>query len=290
MWILVTILLLLNLFVGSPSPAAAEPPVSPAPPGPPSGIIEHRKTPDGVEYGLWSTKNTPRPAPTLFVLASTIDITLGEPYYRQAGNALAAHGYLSVSIDLPCHGSQRRPDEPEGLAGWSHRAAAGEDFIATNNRRLTSVLDDLLARGDTDPTRIAACGTSRGGFSALHFAAAEPRVKCVAAFCPVADLASLTEFKNREELTIVKQLALVRHAEKLAGRPVWLIIGDRDERVDTDKTVQLARRITAEALRQSLPAKTDLHVVAEPQGHTTPPGAAEQAAQWILRQVDSPPI
>lgn len=277
MGILELVSFVIDLCVGASLLQAAEPPP------PKAGTIEHRTTADGVEYGIWSRGQT-GPAPTLFVLASTIDNTLGEAYYRQAGNGLAEEGFISVSIDLPCHGSQRRPDEPDGLAGWSHRAANGEDFIATNNQRLKSVLDDLIARKVTDPNKIAACGTSRGGFSALHFAAAEPRVKCVAAFCPVADLASLTEFKGREELPVVKQLALAKHADQLAGRPVWLIIGDRDARVDTDKTIELARLITAASLKQNLPAKTDLHVLAEPKGHTTPAGAATEAATWILKQ------
>lgn len=256
--------------------------VDPVPPKAqaPTPVVEHRKTAEGIEYGVWRVKKE-KPAATLFILASTIDVTLGEPYYRQAGNALSEEGVLCVSIDLPCHGAERRGDEPEGIAGWSERAAKGENFMVENNRRLSRVLDDLIARGETDPERVAACGTSRGGFAALHFAAAEPRVKCVAGFCPVADLAALQEFQGREELPLVKELALLRQADALAGRGVWLIIGDRDDRVDTDRTIALARGITAAALRKNLSAKVDLHVVAEPQGHTTPAGSAELGARWI---------
>ena len=68
--------------------------------------VKRSKTPEGVEYGIWGlTEN--RPAPTLFVLATTIDGTLGDKYYRQSGNELAARGYLCVSIDLPCHRRSR---------------------------------------------------------------------------------------------------------------------------------------------------------------------------------------
>ena len=64
--------------------------------------IQRSKTSNGVEYGLWGKAKT-KPAPVLFVLASTIDSTLGDPYYRQCGNELAELGYLCVSIDLPGH-------------------------------------------------------------------------------------------------------------------------------------------------------------------------------------------
>jgi dienelactone hydrolase len=123
------------------------------------------------------------------------------------------------------------------------------------------VLDHLIAAGVADPERVAACGTSRGGFAALHFAAADPRVKCVAAFAPATDLGALSEFRGAGDHPLAARLALQRRDDDLAGRAVWLVIGDRDERVGTD------------------------HVVSEPRGHATPAGAAEQGAKWIEQQV-----
>jgi dienelactone hydrolase len=246
-------------------------------------------TPSGVRYGLWPDRPPgQKPAPTLVVLASTIEETLGHPYYRQAGNDLAARGYLCVSVDLPCHGAEVRPGEPAGLGGWRRRCDGDEDFIAPLVSRLRAVLDHLVAEGVADPARIAACGTSRGGFAALHFAAAEPRVACVAAFAPVVDLAALSEFRGAEEAPAVRRLALEGRLDPLAGRPVWLIIGDRDARVGTDRTISLARRLTARSLEAGKSPRVDLHVVAEPKGHTTPAGAAGQAADWIDRQLRAP--
>jgi dienelactone hydrolase len=157
----------------------------------------------------------------LFILASTIEATLGDPYYRQAGNELASRGYLCVSVDLPCHGQERRPAEPEGLAGWRYRCDHDENVIDDSNQRLRSVLDHLIETGLTDAQRVAACGTSRGGFAALHFAAADPRVKCVAAFAPVTDLSVLHEFRGAEQNPLVARLALVEpvgaHGARLEG-------------------------------------------------------------------------
>ena len=106
-------------------------------------------TPGGVTFGVWGPVDVPSPAATLIVLATDIESTLGSAYYRQCGNILARHGYLCVSIDLPCHGLQRREGEPEGLAGWRVRAERGDDFVAENNQRLADVVG-LPDQGTTD--------------------------------------------------------------------------------------------------------------------------------------------
>ena len=54
----------------------------------------------------------------------------------------------------------------------------------------------VVAKGYTDPRRVAAIGISRGGFLACHLAAAEPRIKVIAAISPLVDLMALREFKG----------------------------------------------------------------------------------------------
>ena len=247
----------------------------------PARQIQVLKTPGGVTYGVWGEKPA-APAPTLIILASTVEGTLGDPYYRRAGNILGEQGYLCVSIDLPCHGTEHRQGEPEQLSGWRYRAEHGEDFVAEFSKRLSSALDDLIAQGYTDPERIAICGTSRGGFMSLQFAAHEPRVRCLAAYAPVTDLAALREFQGAEANAMVQSLDVRKQADKLAGRPVWIIIGDQDARVSTDSAIDLARKITRASLAQKLTSQVDLHVIAEPRGHTTPNGAIESSAAWLL--------
>ena len=246
--------------------------------------VQVLETASGVRFGIWGNRPD-SPAPTLFILANTIEGTLGDAYFRQAGEALAGQGYLCVSIDLPCHGQQQRAGEPPELAGWRYRCEHGEDFVSEADERLRQVLDHLIAAGCTDPARVAACGTSRGGFLALHFAAADARVKCVAAYAPVSDLAALSEFNGTGSNALVSALALSRQADKLAGRAVWIVIGDQDKRVGTDRAISLAHRIEAAALAQGLASRVELHVMPEPRGHTTPAGAREQSAGWIRRQI-----
>jgi len=248
--------------------------------------VVRQKTPEGIEYGTWGNPAL-KPAPTLVMLASTIDGTLGESYFRQCGNKLGELGYLVVSIDLPCHGDQVFAGEPDGLSGWSHRTSKGRDFVAESNARLTKVLDHLITTGLTDPEQIAAGGTSRGGFLAIHFAAHDRRVGCVAGFAPVTELTALQEFRDTSKYPLVGKLSLKHQAKKLAGRPVWIIIGDRDERVGTQHAIELATCLSAVAKEQDIASNVELHVVSEPRGHTTPQGAAQHAANWIHQHLAS---
>lgn len=243
------------------------------------------RTPTGVRYGLWGAA-TGRPAPVVVILAKTIEGTLGDPVYRQAGSmlsdpSLSVEPAVCASVDLPCHGLECRDGEPKELAGWRHRLERGEDPIAANNRRLSELLDHLVGTGLADPRRIAVIGTSRGGFLAAHFLAHDPRVICAAAYCPVTDLAALSEFHGAEAVPSVRVVALHRIADILAGRPLWMTIGGDDKRVGTDRAIALAADITAAAAVKKIPDCVELLVVPESPGHTTPAGAAKRSADWI---------
>ncbi len=248
---------------------------------------EIRTTSSGIRYGLWPARPS-SPAPTLFILASTIEETLHSDYFRQCGNALAAQGWLCVSIDLPSHGQHAAPGQPSGLAGWRALCEKGEDFVDASSRRLSAVLEALIADGLTDAGRVAACGTSRGGFLALHFAAADPRVKAVATFGQLTDMTMLREFQGIPSRDLASKLALQHQTSRLAGRAIWMVIGDRDERVDTDLAIAFARGVTRESLKAGLDARVELHVLPEPRGHAIPAGSADRAAAWILSVIDQP--
>ncbi|MBI5773239.1 MAG: prolyl oligopeptidase family serine peptidase [Verrucomicrobia bacterium] len=245
--------------------------------------IEVLATKSGLRFGIWP-KRPEKPAPTMFVLSGKLEDTLGSTYFRQAGEFLAKDGWLLVSVDLPSHGQEMRPKGDSGLGGWRARINNGEDPVADVTGRLSRVLDHLLTEKLADSERIAALGTSRGGFVAFHFAAADKRVKCAAGFAPVTDLAALSEFRFAETNALVQRLALERHADALAGRALWLVIGDRDARVSTDAAIRFARHVTAVSLEKKLPALVELHVVSEPKGHTVPAGYAEKAAEWFRKQ------
>lgn len=242
-------------------------------------------TKTGVRYGLWPAKPK-SPAPTVFILANSIEGTLNDAYFRQSGNLLAKHGYVCVSLDLPSHGLELREGEKEGMLGWRKRCEQGENFVDEAVKKFSLVLDELIETKVTDPKKVAVCGTSRGGFMALHFAASDPRVACVATFGQLTDMTVLREFQGISPRDLADNLALQRHTARLAGRAIWMVIGDRDERVGTDLVIAFARSVTRESLKAKLPAQVELHVLAEPRGHSVPAGTAEQGGEWILRYME----
>ena len=146
-------------------------------------------------------------------------------------------------------------------------------------------MDHLIEKRLTDPQHVAVCGTSRGGFLALHFAASDKRVQCTAAFAPVTDLHSLREFKELGENQFVSSLAAQLIVERLAGRSIWIVIGDQDEPVGTERAIELARGLTKASLKLNKPTYSELHVLNEPRGHTLPDHVSTDAATWIRNQL-----
>ena len=103
----------------------------------------------------------------------------------------------------------------------------------------------------------------------------------------MTDPAAVSEFAGREDLPLVKQWSLATLANKLAGRAIWIVIGDQDARVGTGKAIELAQSITAASIARKVDSKVELHVMPEPRGHTTPKGSAGAAAKWIHEQISS---
>lgn len=244
------------------------------------------QTPSGIRFGMIGAKG-PAPAPTLFNFATMIEPTLTSQDYCRVASLLAERGYVCVSLDLPCHPGA-------GLEGWAQEIGKGNALIPGFVSKVSEVLDYLVKEGYSDPERVAVSGTSRGGFIAMHVAAADPRVKCAVGFWPVTDLADLTEFAELKDATLVRSLALVNLADKLAGRSVWVNIGNNDQRVNTDSAIAFTRKVVAATLAKRDPASTEpvdveLHVTRWP-GHGVGPGAHDDAAAWIMaRNGPKPP-
>lgn len=221
--------------------------------------------------------------PLLFIFQGSIDTALTEPLYTEVGQILAPDGVLSVVLEAPAHGADAVLGEPTELNGWAQRVAAGKPLLASFLSQASSVIDDFIARGWADPQRIAACGTSRGGFLAFHFAAHDRRVRAAAGIAPVTDLAALREFSSLNPPPDASGLALAKLAPQLAGRPIWLCIGNDDSRVDTEQAIAFARAVVAanRALANPpSPIPVDL-LVQSTTGHRSSAADHRRLSEWL---------
>ena len=248
------------------------------------GAVTQMTTESGIPFAMVGEKGA-TPAPALFVFATTAEQTLTDPnFYKMASQVRAERGALLVSIDVPGHGSDRRAGERDGIWAWRSRAEQGEDVAAKFTASVTAVLDHLIAKGYVDPARVAVSGTSRGGFMALQAAAADARFRWVVAFAPVTDLTVLLEFKGMESEALTQRLSVINLAGKLAGRSIWMCIGNNDDRVGTEQAIALTRRVVAESVKEGLKADVELHVQSS-KGHTIAPESHPHAAAWLLERV-----
>jgi len=250
------------------------------------------RTPDQVRFGLIGAK-ADKPAPTLFVFAHSLETMQKDPIYTEVAKLLTEKGFLGVAVDALCHGEDVRPGEPAELNGWVYRLEREDDFTKSFTAKASAVLDHLIHEGYTDTERIAAYGTSRGGFLAVHFAAADRRVRAVAGISPVTNLLAISEFSATNDREKAKQLSLAHQAPRLAGCAVWLSIGNHDERVSTDDAIDFTRALVREAAAKSNDRNVVIPVelvVAPAAGHTKIDQAHELLATWIVKQFQEPRV
>lgn len=263
------------LVTAAPSLPAAEP-----------RPVRMLKTPDGIPFGMQGEKPA-APAPTLFVIGNELVNSLTSPDLNGVGAALAERGVICVALDCPCHGTDARPGEAGGISGWRERLVKGEDFLGGFSKKMSAVLDYLIAEKYTDEKQALICGTSRGGFMAFHCAAAEKRFKAVAAFAPVTELLVLNEFKGLEEHAGTKAASARYLADKLAGRDIWVCIGNYDERVGTDDCIAFTRAVVKASIDRKVPAGCEIHVMPS-LGHRIHDTAHAEAAVWFAKRIAKP--
>lgn len=148
------------------------------------------------------------------------------------GPALAAMGFVTLAIDMPCFGARASVTESALSKAllWRGRSLAGQML-----GEQAAALDWLAARDDVDASRIGAFGISMGATFGYWLAAVEPRIACVAHLCCYADFGALIETGAHEGhgiyLTIPGLLDVASNGEiagLVAPRPQLICIGDVD--------------------------------------------------------------
>lgn len=208
--------------------------------------------------------------------------SLHDPLYGDPVRRLLAAGHRAASFDVPAHG-ERIDAAGKGIDGLRERLLAGRDPFAGFVDDGRAVIDECIRRGLAKPGRIVVCGNSRSGYGALRLAAADSRISAVAALAPVTDWRELREFAAVREVPAVAALALENYAVSLAGRPVYMALGNADQRVGTAAYARLVQRLAGiEADRGLATSRLCLLIVDDSPGHTLADRWSAEAARFLI--------
>ncbi|MBI3944179.1 MAG: prolyl oligopeptidase family serine peptidase [Chloroflexi bacterium] len=216
----------------------------------------------------------------LLTFATTRQTALSEAPYNFVVQEFLAAGHYIMSFDLPNHGEHIN-SYGQGIDGMRNALLAGADPFTSFVQNGISAIDAVLARG-LGIGNIYAWGESRGAYCAIRLAAADARVRAVVGMAPVTDWRILREFADVRDLPQVAALSLENFAHYLSGRPVFLAIGNKDDRVSTSACVRLALKLW-EGGSPTATAKGlgEVHVV-ESEGHSIGDPWRAAGAQFLL--------
>ena len=190
-----------------------------------------------------------------------------ENTHRVAERALRA-GFVVLALDARGHGDRKNPVKPlissemmRDLHVWGARAPY-EQLIVESVKDYRLLLDWVVQQPWADGQRISATGYSMGAQMALLLAAADPRVRSVAAMVP--------PHLDRKVAAVAPMTMLSR----LAGVEVWLLTGQDDEYASAQDNL---------ALFTALPGPDKKHLVF-PGGHLLPADYAEALQPWLSKR------
>ena len=204
----------------------------------------------------------------------------GAPY-NMAVEAFVKAGHRAASFDLPAHG-ERVDARGSGIDGMCARFLAGEDPFVQFAADGRAVIDALIERGEATADRIVVAGTSRAGYCSLRLAAAEPRVKAVAAFAPVTDWRVLREFAAVRERNDIAELALEHFRQDLAGKSIYIAIGNHDLRVGTDACARFVTKLAEVEGTAEGKSRLQFLIVDDSEGHSLDNRWRDRGSQFLL--------
>lgn len=197
-----------------------------------SGRWEHRSVEaDGRSYpvGVWIPDGWVGDGRGLVVLHG----------YGECGS----DGRLQLSVGLPpaVQAEPRRwpfvviaPQKPDGASQWEDHKAA-----------VMAALDEVVADGLVDADRVAITGLSQGGHGTMRIAAMEP--DRFAAAAPVCGYIARPPERRTGALWSDRDDPEVREVVRaLAGVPLWVFHGGRDDVVPPGESKLLAEMLEAE--------------------------------------------
>ena len=224
--------------------------------------------------------------PTVFYFALSGKDSVALDPYNQPALYLAKHGIRVFSLDLPAHGPNMNALDAVGV--WAQEFAEGKDPISPFLDQIIFAIDALIAKGLIVREKIGVMGLSRGGLIASLIAAKYENIRAVVGFAPMTELSFASEFADLQDNENVRAINLQSHVAALCVKPIRYYIGNRDERVGTDKCFELVQNLANYAFEQNI-SNPPVEMIITPSvgqmGHGTSKEVFEAGADWIGRKL-----
>ena len=158
-----------------------------------------------VSANLYLPPRNDQQLPCVLGLCGHSDNGKAYPQYQFFAQSLARKGFVVLILDPVCQGERRQFYAEDGVPGQEPKSTVAHNLIG--NRMLLAGdfvgswfvwdairgLDYLLARPETDRTRVGVTGCSGGGTQTLHIAALDSRITMVAPDCYITSWLSNLE-------------------------------------------------------------------------------------------------
>ena len=200
---------------------------------------------NGLAYALWlpdpggpvdrrGEPSRPVPAPPWPGIVICHGAGSRKENHADFARLAAAHGWAALAFDARGHGESDGEMSPDAV----------EDVVA--------MADLLAANTGVDERRVAARGSSLGGFLAIHAAATAPRIAGVIAVCPAKEDGLARGLRRGElEMRVGDPLALEawlagsdlrRAVQALRRQPLILLHAEGDQQVPSEWSEELYER------------------------------------------------
>ena len=218
----------------------------------------------------------------LINLASDRDSALNNYDNCQAADIFLENGHRVLSFDLPNHG-ERINKYGSGIEGMRNAFAAGHNPFEMFLEDSREVVDECIKRGLATAYRIAVSGISRGGYLAMRLMAADSRISQAVAFSPVTDWTILNEFSQHRQDEAALRLNLSSYIHGLVGKPVFMCIGNHDDRVGTFSCCRLYLELAEANERNGSPRTLIDFYCTDDANHTCGHYWYEKGAEFLIK-------
>ena len=226
--------------------------------------------------------------PGLFYFAASGKNTLTQEPFCQPVEFINRYKIRVYSLDLPFH--KVNDDTSLAIPKWIQAWNQDSNFFTLFLNECEMAINHLIHLGLLDINTIAVAGLSRGGFVAHQLAAKLSLIHTVVTFAPLTSFQVFIDDKNVDLLQNEKILKFESNhlVDLLSQKSIRLFIGNKDDRVNTDKCYEFFRLLVDSAIKKGIkspPISLEINPSVGHKGHGTLPFVFEKGMNWLANQL-----